>query len=75
MTVMKAKQSEVKSLKSALRNYGEDKQSLDTELDALVEYLADLQPRCEQAPASYVERKAVRAQEIEGLRDALKLLE
>jgi len=75
MTVMKAKQSEVKSLKSALRNYGEDKQSLDTELDALVEYLADLKPRCEQAPASYAERKAVRAQEIEGLRDALKLLE
>jgi chromosome segregation ATPase len=71
-----SKKSEVKSLNMALRNYGEDKEGTSTELDAVLSYLGELKPKCEQeAPPSYAERKAAREQELDGLKEALKLLE
>jgi len=71
-----AKQSEVKSLNMALRNYGEDKEGTSTELDAVLSYLGELKPKCEQeAPPSYAERKAKREAELDGLKEALQLLE
>jgi len=71
-----AKKSEVKSLNMAVRNYGEDKEGTSTELDAVLSYLGELKPKCEQeAPPSYAERKAKREAELDGLKEALKLLE
>lgn len=70
-----SKNSEVKSLNAALRNYGEDKEGTSTELDAVLSYLAELKPKCETKAPSYAEQKAAREQEIEGLKEALKLLE
>jgi len=70
-----AKKSEVKSLNAALRNYGEDKEGTSTELDAVLSYLGELKPKCETKAPSYAEQKAAREQEIDGLKEALKLLE
>jgi len=70
-----SKQSEVKSLNMAIRNYGEDKDGTSTELDAVLSYLDELKPKCEQeAPPSYAEQKAAREQEIDGLKEALQIL-
>jgi len=71
-----AKQSEWTSLNRAVRNYGQDKEGTSTELDAVLSYLGELKPSCEQeAPLSYAEQKARREQELDGLKEALKLLE
>jgi len=75
-TEVKGKQSESMSLKDALASYTEDHDGVSTELSAVTGYLAELKPKCEAAaPPSYAARKAKRQQEIEGLKDALKLLE
>jgi len=71
-----AKQSEWTSLNRAVRNYGQDKEGTSTELDAVLSYLGELKPSCEQeAPLSYADKKARREQELDGLKEALKLLE
>merc|ERR1719387_1672527 len=71
---IKTKQGEVKSLNSALSNYGEDKAGVSAELDAVLSYLSELKPKCERVVPSYAEKKAAREAEIAGLKDALKLL-
>jgi len=68
------KESEVKSLNSALSNGSEDKDGGTSELDAVLQYLDELRPQCETKVASYAEVKAKREQEIEGLKDALDIL-
>jgi len=70
----KGKESEVKSLKTALANSSEDSEGISTELDAVLQYLAELKPQCETKVPSYAEIKAKRQQEIEGLKDALEIL-
>jgi len=73
---VKAKLSETKSLKTALSDYSEDKEGVSAELQAVVDYLAELKPKCEaSAPPSYEEKKAARDAELQGLKDALKILE
>jgi chromosome segregation ATPase len=71
----KGKESEVKSLKSALSSSTEDKSGISTELDAVLQYLAELKPQCETNVPSYAERKAAREAEIDGLKEALTILE
>ena len=71
---MKGKRSEVKSLNTALSNYNGDKESVSTELDAVVAYLAELKPQCETKVESYAEKKAARESEIQGLKEALNIL-
>jgi len=70
----KGKESEVKSLKVALTNGDEDKEGISTELDAVVQYLAELKPQCETKAPSYAEKKAQREAEIAGLQNALTIL-
>jgi len=70
----KGKESEIKSLKTALANGNEDKDGISTELDAVLQYLDELKPQCETKAPSYAELKAKREQEIEGLKDALEIL-
>jgi len=71
----KGKESEVKTLKTALANGNEDKDGITTELDAVLAYLSELKPQCETKAPSYAETKSKREQEIQGLKDALDILE
>jgi len=72
---VKGKKSEVKSLERSLVNYNEDKASTSKELDAVLKYLDSLKPQCETKVMTYAERKAAREQELEGLKEALTILE
>merc|ERR1719265_1712591 len=70
----KGKKSELKSLKTSLADYGEDKESVSSELDAVLQYLDKLKPQCETKVPSYEEIKAQREAEIQGLKEALDIL-
>jgi len=72
---VKGKQNEVKSLEMSLLNYKEDKASTSKELDAVLTYLDKLKSQCETKVMSFAERTARREQEIEGLKEALTILE
>jgi len=53
---IKSKESETKSLKTSLSDYNEDKEGVSAELQAVVDYLNELKPKCEaEAPPSYAE--------------------
>jgi len=51
------------------------KEKVITQLDAVEQYLKDLQPACVEGDSTYEERKAARDGEIEALRKAQKILE
>jgi hypothetical protein len=72
---VKGKQSEIRSLSTNLQNYKEDKASVGEELDAVLAYLDKLKPECEVKVMSYEEKVARREAEIEGLKEALGILE
>merc|ERR1719480_468583 len=72
---LKYKTAEVKSLAKAVADMSSDKDSLDSELSAVNEYYAKLKDRCIAKPETYEERKARREAEINGLKEALKVLE
>merc|ERR1719327_2233648 len=71
----KGKQSEIKSLSVELEHSKEDHASTSAELDAVLAYLDKLKPQCEEKAMSYAEKKAAREAEIEGLKEALSILE
>jgi len=75
VTDVNGKRSEIKSLESSLANYKEDKDTTSKELDAVLLYLEKLKPQCETKVMTYAERVAKREQEIEGLKQALAILE
>jgi hypothetical protein len=72
---VKASLSEIKSLEVALTNTGEDLAMTNKELDAVMAYLEKLKPQCETKVMSYAEKKARREAEIEGLKEALSILD
>merc|ERR1719163_979104 len=72
---IKGKQSEMASLKTTITDLSSDKEGLSGELDAVLAYLDKLRPQCETKVPTYEERKAAREQEIEGLKNALEILE
>jgi len=72
---IKTKESEVKSLQVQLENSKEDHAGVKEELDAVLSYLDKLKPECESKAMSYEEKKAAREQEVEGLKNALEILE
>merc|ERR1719440_2104670 len=74
-TEIGAKRSEIKSLSVQLSNYQEDKTAVGEELDAVMAYLDKLKPECEVKVMSYEEKVARREAEIEGLKQALSILE
>merc|ERR1719160_841369 len=71
----KGKQSEIKSLSVELEHSKEDHASTSEELSAVLAYLDKLKPQCEEKAMSYAEKKAAREAEIEGLKEALGILE
>jgi chaperonin cofactor prefoldin len=72
---LKYKTAEVKSLAKAVADLSSDKETLSTELAAVNEYYAKLKDRCIAKPETYEERKARREAEINGLKEALQVLE
>merc|ERR1719205_165245 len=72
---VKYKTAEVKSLAKAIADMSADKETLSTELAAVNEYYAKLKDRCIAKPETYEERKARREAEINGLKEALQVLE
>jgi len=71
----KGKESEIKSLSVQLDQHSEDHDATSEELDAVNAYIDKLKPQCEQKVMSYAEKKAAREAEIEGLKEALSILE
>jgi len=59
---------------SALQTAKQDLTSVTAELDAAMEYYEKLKPSCVDAGESYEERVARRDEEIQSLREALKIL-
>jgi len=72
---IKAAESEVKSLTVAINNIGEDHKMASKELESIMEYISKLKPQCEGRTVPYAERKAKRDAEIEGLKEALSIIE
>merc|ERR1719261_2424020 len=72
---VKGKQSEIRSLSTNLQNYKEDKASVGEELDAVLAYLDKLKPECEVKVMSYEEKVARREAEIEGLKEAISIID
>lgn len=72
---VKGRQSEIKSLEVALNHYSDDHATANKEFDAVMDYLVKLKPECETKVMSDEERKARREAEIEGLKEALAILD
>merc|ERR1719388_666936 len=71
----KASASEIKSLTVSLENNGQDHSMVSKEIDAVLSYLDKRKPQCETKAMSYAEKKAKREAEIEGLKEALSILD
>jgi chromosome segregation ATPase len=69
------KTKEAKGLDKSIAEFTSDKDSLQTELDAVLEYQQKINKQCIATPETYEERKARREAEITGLKEALKILE
>jgi len=72
---LKFKTAEFKSLDKALADMAGDKETMDTQLKAVLEYYAKIKDRCIAKPEGYEERKRRREAEIAGLKEALSILE
>merc|ERR550514_2505607 len=75
LAAVTGKTSEMKSLAVSLDHYKEDHSAVSKELDAVMDYLDKLKPQCETKVMSYEERKARREAEVEGLKEALAILD
>jgi len=71
---VKYKTQEFKGLDKLISELSADKTNLSSELDAVLEYYEKIKDRCIAKPESYEERKARREAEINGLKEALKIL-
>jgi chromosome segregation ATPase len=72
---VKGKESEIKSLTVGLSHHREDYKTTSKEYDAVLTYMDKLKPECETKVMSYDEKKARRESEIEGLKEALEIIE
>jgi len=72
---VKYKTKERKSLEKYVSQTEEDRDGVQTELNSVLEYYEKLKPECISKPEPYEERKKRREAEIEGLKEALSILE
>merc|ERR1719146_284955 len=70
----KYKGQEAKSLDKNIAAQSADRDTAQTELDAVLEYYEKLQDRCVAKPETYEVRKQRREAEIAGLKQALEIL-
>merc|ERR1719198_2001882 len=73
--VVKYKTKEAASLEKSISENSSDREGLQTELSAVLEYNEKLQEMCVAKPETYSERAGRRDAEIKGLKEALKFLE
>jgi polyhydroxyalkanoate synthesis regulator phasin len=74
-TSVEGKTQESARLAQVVSDAGSDREGVQEQLTAVLEYLDKLRPQCTTEPESYEERKARREHEIEGLKTALDILE
>jgi chromosome segregation ATPase len=72
---VKYKTKEFKGLDKSITELSADKDTTNTELSAVLEYFGKIKERCIAKPETYEERKARRESEIQGLKEALEILE
>merc|ERR1711935_956818 len=72
---IKYKTEEASGLEKATAEATSDKSGVQEELDAVSEYLKGIEERCIAKPESYEERVARRTAELNGLKEALSILE
>jgi lysophospholipid acyltransferase (LPLAT)-like uncharacterized protein len=68
------KSKEIAKLGKALAETTSDRSGVQSELDAVVEYLKKLDDMCIAKPDTYAERKRRRESELAGLKEALEIL-
>jgi len=68
-------ESEIKVLNVQIQGDSEDIKMVTKEIDAVMEYIDKLKPQCETKAMTYEEKKAKREEEIEGLKEALAILD
>mmetsp|Transcript_16149 Transcript_16149/g.42688 ORF Transcript_16149/g.42688 Transcript_16149/m.42688 type:complete len:674 (+) Transcript_16149:69-2090(+) len=71
---VKYKTKEAASLDKAVVEMSSDRDSSQTELDAVLEYSKSVRGACEVKPESYEERTSRREAEVAGLKEALSIL-
>jgi len=69
------KTKEFKSLDKTIGELSGDRETAGTELSAVLEYDEKIKERCIAKPESYETRKGRREAEVEGLKEALSILE
>jgi len=72
---VKYKTKEFTALDKAIAENTADREGLQTELDAVLDYYEKVKDRCIAKPETYEERKKRREAEIAGLKEALSILE
>jgi hypothetical protein len=72
---VKYKTKEFKGLDKSISDLSGDRDTTSTELSAVLDYYAKIKDRCIAKPETYEERKARREAEINGLKEALSILE
>merc|ERR1712060_635218 len=66
---------EFKGLDKSIGDMSADRETADAELAAVMDYYGKVKDRCIAKPETYAARKARREAEIQGLKDALSILE
>jgi hypothetical protein len=72
---VKYKTQEAKAADATAAEYSADRETTDTELSAVLTYYSKIKERCIAKPEKYGERKERREAEIQGLKEALTILE
>jgi len=72
---VKYKVKESKELDKTASELTSDRTGVEAELDAVLEYLRQIEAECIAKPETYAERKEAREAEIAGLKEALETLE
>lgn len=71
---VKYKTKEFTGLDKSVTEFTADREGVQTELDAVLDYLASLEKKCTYKVETYAEKRARREAEVSGLKEALEIL-